>query len=325
MQPAATAEGGALQAAEFPKNPPPERTQDKIICGVQPMAGETPSADAGVVRVLLRHCLGEANRASAQVFHGATILDDGLHMPLIQIRRRLASVFLGLVVLATVISPSRAFQQRPTVNAGNPSTIEDFKAGDANREPYQRATELLKALEVTNGDCVADVGAGSGYYVMRLSGIVGQEGKVFAEDISDASLRWLATRAKVFDLPNVEIVKGDADNPKLPADRLAAILIVDSYHHFEHVQPMLDHMLHALKPGGRMVIADYSLREHRSRARAEQVKMHEIDPGVVRAEAEQAGLHVVSCDEQFVKQIPESKYSRAAAADMWLMVAVRPK
>lgn len=79
---------------------------------------------------------------------------------------------------------------------------------------------------------------------------------------------------------------------------------------------MLDHMLHALKPSGRLVIADYSLPEHRSRARADQLKMHEIDPDVARAEAERAGLQIVSCDEQFVKQIPESKYSRAAAADM---------
>jgi ubiquinone/menaquinone biosynthesis C-methylase UbiE len=248
-----------------------------------------------------------------------------MRTPLMRTRWRLAPGSLSLIVLATVISPSRAFQQKSLVNAGDPSTIEDFKAGDANREPYQRATELLKALGVTGGDWVADVGAGSGYYVMRLSGIVGQEGKVFAEDISDSSIRWLGTRAKVFALPNVEIVKGDADNPKLPADRLAAILIVDSYHHFEHVQLMLDHMLHALKPGGRLVIADYSLPEHRSRARADQLKMHEIDPDVARAEAERAGLQIVSCDEQFVKQIPESKYSRAAAADMWLMVAVRPK
>ena len=65
----------------------------------------------------------------------------------------------------------------------------------------------------------------------------------------------LKTRTNVFGLQNVEIVKGGADNPKLPPDRLAAVLVVDTYHHFEYVERMLDHILHALKPGGRMVIA----------------------------------------------------------------------
>jgi len=239
--------------------------------------------------------------------------------------RYLLRVFLWAITLATSIAPSLAFQEKPAVNAGNPSTIEDFKAGDANREPYQRATDLLGVVGVTSGDWVADVGAGSGYYVMRLCEMVGPEGKVFAQDISGPSMRWLAARVKAFDLTNVEIVQGDVDDPKLPADKLAAILIVDSYHHFEQVQPMLDHMLHALKPGGKMVIADYSLHEHRGLQRAEQVKMHEIDPDEVWVEVERAGFDVVSCERQFVKQVPESKYSRAAAADMWVMVAVRPK
>jgi predicted methyltransferase len=237
-----------------------------------------------------------------------------------------ALVSVGVALLASVVIAPRAFpQQKSAVNAGNPSTIEDFKAGDDNRDPYQRATELLKVLGVASGDWVADVGAGAGYYAMRLSAMVGPRGKVFAEDISDASMRWLATRVKVFDLLNVEIVKGDVDDPKLPSDKLAAILVVDSYHHFERVEPVLDRMLHALEPGRRLVIADYSLREHRDRARADQLKTHEIAPEVVRAEIERAGFQFVSCDEQYVKQDPASKYPRAAEADLWVMVAVRPK
>jgi len=83
---------------------------------------------------------------------------------------------------------------------------------------------------------------------MRLAEIVGPEGKVFAEDISDSAMRWLNARVKVFDLSNVEIVKGTADDPRLPADRLETVLIVDSYHHFTNYQAMLEKILHALKP-----------------------------------------------------------------------------
>lgn len=91
--------------------------------------------------------------------------------------------------------------------------FQDLKAGDANREPYQSATRLI------------DVGAGAGYYSMRIAGLVGPDGNVIAEDISDSSMRWL---------------------------NLAAVLIVDSYHHFTAYPAMLDKILHALKPGGRL-------------------------------------------------------------------------
>ena len=235
------------------------------------------------------------------------------------------SVSLCLIVLAMMISPAPAFQQKSVVNPGNPYTIEDFKAGDENREPYQRATDVLNALEVGRGDWVADVGAGAGYYSMRLSKIVGPEGKVFAEDISDSAIGWLNRRASVFDLRNVEVVKGAIDNPKLPPQSLAAVLIVDSYHHFAQYQQMLEQILHALKPGGRLVIADYSLPDHRTQSRADQLKMHEIDPKLVREETGRVGFQVVKCEDPFMKRIPDAKNKRIGAADMWLMVAVRPK
>jgi len=243
-------------------------------------------------------------------------------MVLIRSCRRLAPVSLGLVVLATVICQSRAFQQASTVNGTKPATVEDFKGGDESREADQRATDLLYAMVVSPGDWVADVGAGNGYYSMRLSHIVGAEGKVFAEDISDRVIDRLHQRVQAFDLRNVEIVRGEVDNPKLPADSLAAVLIVDSYHHFTQYQPMLEQLLHELRPGGRLVIADYSLPVHRTQSRADQLKIHEIDPELVRAEVARAGFQVVKCEDPFVKDV---KTGRIGLVDFWLMVAVRPK
>src|ERR1019366_6793677 len=100
----------------------------------------------------------------------------------------------------------------------SPSTLEDFKAGDANREPYQKSSDLLAALQVSQGDWVADVGAGAGYYSMRLADMVGPEGMVFAEDVSDSAMGWLNARVNVFKLLNVEVVKGTVDdqNPGQP-------------------------------------------------------------------------------------------------------------
>ena len=208
-------------------------------------------------------------------------------------------------------------------NAGNPTTLDDFKAGDAIREAWdQRAADIVKAVQAAPGDWVADVGAGAGYYSTRLSSVVGPAGKVFAEDISDASIGWLKRRVALFDLPNVEIVKGAADDPKLPAGSLAAVLVVNSYHHFEQYQAMAAQVLSALKPGGRLVIADYSLPAHRAESRVEQLKRHEIDPALVRSELEQAGFEVLQIEDPFLKHMPEFKNAGTiATADMWLLIA----
>jgi predicted methyltransferase len=228
-------------------------------------------------------------------------------------------LFLALIALAV------AFPQQRKLNPGNPSTIEDFQAGDENREALQRATDLVGATHAAPGDWVADVGAGAGYYSMRLSRVVGPTGKVFAEEIWANALRWLDLRVKLFDLRNVEVIKGDDDNPVLPPGALAAVLVVNTYHHFEKQQPMCEQILKSLKPGGRLVIAEYSLPAYRQKTRADQLKIHEIDPELLRAELTQAGFRVLSCEDPFVVRMPEAEFSYGPKeADLYLMVAVRP-
>lgn len=200
----------------------------------------------------------------------------------------------------------------------------NFTSGDAPREPYQHATQLVAALEVKPGDWVADVGAGAGYYSMRLSQLAGDKGKVIAEDIADGPIRNLKARQDAFELRNMEILKGEPDDPRLPESRLAGVLIVDAYHHFEHVPQMLGAILRSLKPGGRLVIADYSRPEDRTLDRETQVKRHEIDPAIVRGEVESAGFHFVDCNAEFAPRVPTAKYARAAEAPLWLLIATRP-
>jgi predicted methyltransferase len=225
----------------------------------------------------------------------------------------------GLIILATLVS-SLAFQDS-TVNRSSPPTPEVYKAHDSRREAAQKATDLLAAMQVSPGDAVADVGAGDGYYSMRLADLVGPQGTVFAEDINDGGAK---ARVRAFNLRNVEVVKGEIDDPKLPAGRLAAVLIVDSYHHFTNYPAMLEKILNALKPGGRLVIVDYSSREHRTKPRADQLQLHEIDPELVIAEVRQAGFRILKCDDPFAKWTPGMGITRASATDLWLMVAVRP-
>jgi SAM-dependent methyltransferase len=138
-------------------------------------------------------------------------------------------------------------------------------------------------------------------------------------------MKWLNLRVSLFKLSNVEIVKGGAEDPRLPAGRLSGILIVDAYHHFTNFPAMLAKMREALKPGGRLVIADYSLAEHRTRSRAEQVKGHEIDPELARSEVNRAGFEVIGLDDPFVKWVAGGRNWKEIHLDMWLMTAIYPK
>jgi len=88
---------------------------------------------------------------------------------------------------------------------------------------------------------------------------------------------------------------------------------------------MLEKILQALKPGGRLVIADYSFGEHRKQTREAQIKLHEIDPDLVRVEVSRAGFKVVKCDDPFVTWKPGVGNTRASNTDMWLLVAERPE
>ena len=103
------------------------------------------------------------------------------------------------------------------------------------------------------------------------------------------------------------------------------MLVVNSYHHFEQYEAMDQQILRVLKPGGRLVIADYSLPAHRTQSRADQIKSHEIDPNLVREELTRIGFHILKCADPFLKRMTDvTNGDRIGAADMWLMVAVRP-
>ena len=204
-------------------------------------------------------------------------------------------------------------------------SLDDFKKGDAYREREQHATDLLATLRLQPGDWVADVGALGGYYSMRLSEIVGPKGHVLAEDIRDAAIEALGARVSAFNLKNVELVKGEPIDPKLPLSRLAAVLIVDTYHHFTDHEAMLEKILASLAPGGRLVIADYSRREDRDLPRAEQLKIHQINPELVRGEVTGAGFQVVRYDDPFARWVSAEGNPRGRPVDFWVLVAVRPK
>ncbi len=216
--------------------------------------------------------------------------------------RRAASCVLAIVALATVL----AARQDPVQTA----RIRESNA----REGWQRVPEILVALDALPGAVVADVGAGDGFFTVRLARAVGPNGRVIAEDVSHEALERLRARVAEELLANVEVVQGEAADPHLPPGALDAVLIVNAYHEMEQFPAMLDHIRKALKPGGRLVLVEPLAPKLRGESRAAQTRAHSLDAGFADRELRAAGFDVIGLRDPFIRRDRE---------EHWLMVAVR--
>ena len=115
----------------------------------------------------------------------------------------------------------------------------------------------MDALGVSDGSVVADLGAGSGWFTIRLAGRVGPNGMVYAEDIQRQMIDSITRRVERLGLKNVKTVLGTSNDPRLPAP-VDAVLIVDAYHEMEQPVLLLRNLATSLKPAGRIGIVDFT-------------------------------------------------------------------
>ena len=126
-----------------------------------------------------------------------------------------------------------------------------------DRDAWQRPDQIMDALQIGENSVVADLGAGGGWFTVRLAHRVGPNGRVYAEDIQPQMIESIQRRRDRENLPNVETVLGTAVDPKLPAGSLDAVLIVDAYHEMEQPVALLKNVAKALKPGGTIGIVNF--------------------------------------------------------------------
>jgi protein-L-isoaspartate O-methyltransferase len=129
------------------------------------------------------------------------------------------------------------------------------------REKEEHCSKLIEALKLKPADIIADVGAGSGYYSFRIAERLKTPGKVLAVDIQPEMLDLIRKRMKQANVTNIEPIQGTLTDPKLPAESVDLILLVDVYHEFSHPYEMAAAMVKALKPGGRMVFVEFRLED----------------------------------------------------------------
>ncbi|HJO11556.1 MAG: class I SAM-dependent methyltransferase [Gammaproteobacteria bacterium] len=135
----------------------------------------------------------------------------------------------------------------------------------SERSESEKPEELLDLLGIKEGDVVADIGAGVGFFSLRAAERVGPGGKVFAVDVQPEMIEGLEMMMKRFGHENIEPILGNVDDPKLPVDSVDHVLLVISYHEFSHPIEMMRHIHKAMKRDGQMLIVEYRAEDLNSR------------------------------------------------------------
>lgn len=189
----------------------------------------------------------------------------------------------------------------------------------ADRDRWQKAEELIKELNLKKESQVADVGCHEGYMTTKLAAVVAPKGKVYAVDVEQPKLDRLAANLEKRNLTNVQVIKGDYDNPKLPLNTLDAVIILDTYHEMDDHDEILRHIVSALKPNGRLVLCEAIADERRDSPRADQERKHELGIRFALEDLKKAGFSILKQQDPFVDRTKEK------SDKMWLIVAVKDK
>ena len=129
-------------------------------------------------------------------------------------------------------------------------------AFEAQRDKADEFGQVARLMGFKPGETVADIGAGSGYYVTRLSPLVGPQGRVLAEDVTPRYLADLEARLRKADLSNVTVVRGEPHDPRLAPGSVDAAILVHMYHEITQPYGLLHNLAAAMRPGGRVGIVD---------------------------------------------------------------------
>jgi predicted methyltransferase len=159
---------------------------------------------------------------------------------------------------------------------------------DPDREAWQRPEDVMDALAIGEGSVVADLGAGGGWFTVRLARRVGPNGRVYAEDIQRQMIEAIERRVAREQLKNVKTILGAPSDPRLP-EPLDAVLIVDAYHEMEHPVVLLRNAAKSLKPKGLIGIVNFKKDGHGPGPPMDE----RVDPERVIRDAEAAGLRLL--------------------------------
>lgn len=158
-----------------------------------------------------------------------------------------------------------------------------------DRDAWQRPDQIMDELRISDGSVVADLGAGAGWFTIRLARRVGPNGRVYAEDIQPQMIEAISRRVAREQITHVKTILGSASDPRLPTP-VDAVLIVETYAEMAQPVVLLRNVAAALKPEGRIGIIDFKKDGHGPGPPIEE----RVDPERIIRDAEAAGLRLIS-------------------------------
>lgn len=172
---------------------------------------------------------------------------------------------------------------------------------DPERETWQRPALLVGSLGISKGSTVADVGAGTGYFLPHLADAVGPDGKVLGVDIERSLVMHMRERVRDAGLKQVEVRLGAPADPALVGAEVDLVLLVDTYHHIEDRVAWFTRLRGAVRPGGRLAVVDFKPGDLPVGPPPE----HRVAPATVDAELAEAGWRWLAAPDvlpyQFVR------------------------
>ena len=195
-------------------------------------------------------------------------------------RSRLKGVLPLLFLLAACRAEAGAERAFPAAGRDVAPIVSDAYSTEDARDRISEFDQVMALSGVRPGMWVADVGAGEGYYTIRLSPLVGASGRVLAQDIMPATRDALVQRVERERLDNVAVRLGTPDDPKLPPGSFDRVFLVHMYHEVTEPYAFLWHLAGGLKRNGEVVVVDAS----------RSVKRHGMPPARLRCEFAALGL-----------------------------------
>jgi len=176
----------------------------------------------------------------------------------------------------------------PAADRPEPEIIADRFSNEIVRDSRGEATTVMDLANIRAGMTIADLGAGEGYYTVRLAERVGEDGRVLAQDIDRAVLERLGERVEREELSNISIKLGRADDPQLPVDSFDRIFLVHVYHEVTEPYAFLYRMWPALGEAGEVIVVEADRPTHQQG----------IPPALLFCEFEAVGYNLLEFTEQ---------------------------
>jgi SAM-dependent methyltransferase len=178
---------------------------------------------------------------------------------------------------------------------------------DPKRDAWQKPHEVIQALKLGPDAVIADIGAGTGYFSMRLANMV-PKGRVYGVDIEPDMVKYLAERARREKRDNVVAIAGAPDDPRLP-EKTDLILMVDVFHHIDGREAYFRKLRGSLKPGGRIAIIDFRLDSPEGPPKAARIAPERVIAELKGAGYSLATQHGFLPNQFFLVFQPEGKRS----------------